>query len=479
MILKYNKSGSPLFNIGEGAEEGLDMDELEKIKKCFRDFIEGSLILHDINTVIELFADDIMGIGMGAQGVVRCKEDMRPILMNTRSDVEDTTTVQYSNTQIRYYGDDYANICSTITINTETRGKLQKSHIGQCASLRRIEGVWKINMVQATPLSVDIQEIDAYPLSFAEDEIERYRMQEQFSNIMQRNVIATYKIDFELGKYEEYISNKKYSPQVKQGDNYESEMIKAANDIPDEETRRQFIKIFSINSMIDSYHSGQTDITLDYESIQPDGQWLWLRSNMHLFTDIKSHLKGYLYLFDIDKQKKQELILTQQAELDLMTSVYNKETTRKKIELAINLYSMPRTCAFFMFDLDFFKQINDTYGHASGDEVIRQTADILKRVFHKEDIIGRLGGDEFCVFYTGKNHYEVLAKKAEQVCEAIRKIRPAKNSLPGTTVSIGIVRRIGNESFDELYQKADKALYVRKAKQGRDGYTIYDSILSD
>lgn len=455
------------------------MDELEKIKKCFRDFIEGSLILHDINTVIELFADDIMGIGMGAQGVVRCKEDMRPILMNTRSDVEDTTTVQYSNTQIRYYGDDYANICSTITINTETRGKLQKSHIGQCASLRRIEGVWKINMVQATPLSVDIQEIDAYPLSFAEDEIEKYRMQEQFSNIMQRNVIATYKIDFELGKYEEYISNKKYSPQVKQGDNYESEMIKAANDIPDEETRRQFIKIFSINSMIDSYHSGQTDITLDYESIQPDGQWLWLRSNMHLFTDIKSHLKGYLYLFDIDKQKKQELILTQQAELDLMTSVYNKETTRKKIELAINLYSMPRTCAFFMFDLDFFKQINDTYGHASDDEVIRQTADILKTVFHKEDIIGRLGGDEFCVFYTGKNHYEVLAKKAEQICEAVRKIYPAREGLPGTSVSIGIVKRMGHESFNELYQKADIALYIRKAQQGRDGYTFYGSILPD
>lgn len=469
-----------MFNIGEGAEEGLNMDELEKIQKCFCDFIEGSLILHDINTVIELFTDDIMGIGMGAQGVVRCKEDMRPILMNTRNDVEDTkTTIQYSNTQIRYYGDDYANICSTITINTVTRGKLQKSHIGQCASLRRIEDVWKINMVQATPLSVDIREIDAYPLSFAEDEIEKYRMQEQFSNIMQRNVIATYKIDFELGKYEEYISNKKYSPQVKQGDNYESEMIKAANDIPDEKTRRQFIKIFSIGSLTDSYQSGQTDITLDYESIQPDGQSLWLRSNMHLFTDIKGHLKGYLYLLDIDKQKKQELILTQQAELDLMTSVYNKETTRKKIELAINLYSMPRTCAFFMFDLDFFKQINDTYGHASGDEVIRQTANILKAVFHKEDIIGRLGGDEFCVFYTGKNHYEVLAKKAQQICEAVRKIYPAREGLPGTSVSIGIVKRIGHESFNELYQKADNALYIRKAQQGRDGYTFYDSILSD
>lgn len=456
------------------------MDEPKKIQACFCTFIEKSLISHDINAVLNLFTDDIMGIGMGAQGIVRCKEDMRPILLNTRND-EDVaqTSVSYSNMQIRYYGDDSANICATVTIHTTMRGKLQKSHIGQCASLRRIEGEWKINMVQATPLSVDIQEIDAYPLSFAEDEIEKYRMQEQFSNIMQRNVIATYKIDFVLGKFEEYVPNKNYSPPVKKGDEYEREMFKTANDIPDSEDRRQFIHTFSIAGLIDCYESGQTDVTFDYESTQPNGQRLWTRSNMHLFTDIKGHLKGYLYLFDIDAQKQQELILTQQAELDLMTSVYNKETTRKKIELAIQLYSMPMTCAFFMFDLDYFKQINDTYGHAEGDNVIRQTADILKKTFRKSDIIGRIGGDEFCVFYTGKNHYEVLTKKAELICREIRKIHPSNDGAPKTSVSIGIVRRIGHESFDELYQKADKALYIQKSKQGKNGYTIYENILFD
>lgn len=453
------------------------MEEQKKIEECFCAFIEKSLVSHEIDAVLSLFTEDVMGIGMGAQGVVRCKADMRPILLNTRSDVDDTrTTVQYSNMQIRYYGGDYANICATVTINTEIREKLQKSHIGQCASLRKIEGEWKINMVQATPLSVDIQEIDAYPLSFAEDEIEKYRMQEQFSNIMQHNVIATYKIDFELGRYEDYIANSEYSVPVKRGDDYEREIFRAANNMLDGETRLQFIQTFSIANLTKCYHSGQTDVTLDYESLQPDGERLWLRSNMHLFTDIKSHLKGYLYLFNIDEQKQQELRLTQQAELDLMTSVYNKETTRKKIELAIQLYSMPNTCAFFMFDLDYFKQINDTYGHAKGDEVIRKLADILKESFRKEDIIGRLGGDEFCVFYTGKNYYETLTKKAEQICEAVRQIQPEAEGRPGTTVSIGIVRRTDNESFDELYQKADKALYARKARQGRDGYSIYETM---
>lgn len=218
------------------------MDERSKIKQCFCAFIEGSLILHDIDTVLDLFTEDIMGIGMGAQGIVRCKEDIRPILLNTRSDVGNTqTTVQYSNMQIRHYGDDYASVCAIITITMEVRGKQQKSRIGQCASLRKIMGFWKINMVQATPLSVDIQEIEAYPLSFAEDELQKYHMQEQFSNIMQRNVIATYKIDFELGVYEEYVPSEKYSVPVKKGDNYESKIVQSAKDMLDGETDRKSV----------------------------------------------------------------------------------------------------------------------------------------------------------------------------------------------------------------------------------------------
>ncbi|WP_394925829.1 GGDEF domain-containing protein [uncultured Robinsoniella sp.] len=455
------------------------MDEIKKIKGCFCSFIEGSLISHDIDSVVDLFTEDIMGIGMGAQGIVRCKADTRPILLNTRSDVQETqTTVDYSNMQIRYYGDDYATICATLTISTQARGKLQKSHIGQCASLRRIEGIWKINMLQATPLSVDIQEIDAYPLSFAEDEIEKYRIQEQFSKVMQKNVISTYKIDFELGIYESYIPTGKYTIPVETGDAYENTCYKTAEMILNGETRIQFLQTFSISNLTRCYQAGQPDVTMDYESIQSDGRLVWLRSNLHLFTDIKGHLKGYLYLFDIDQEKREELNLTKQAELDLMTAVYNKETFRKKIEAAIRLYSMPKTCALFMIDLDCFKMVNDTYGHAEGDHVIKETASILKNTFRKEDIVGRIGGDEFCVFYTGKNNVIVLEKKAEEICTNVRKIQLHNNRLNSSkvSVSIGIVRRLQNENFFELYQRADQALYERKSKLGRNGYTFYENM---
>lgn len=336
-------------------------DERKRIEACFCAFVEGSLVSHGIDAVLQLFCDDVIGIGMGAQGIVRCREDLRPILMNTRSDVDDSqTAIDYSNMQVRYYGDDYASINAMVSVTTTVRGERRTSHIGQCASLRRIEGQWRINMVQATPLSIDIQDIDSYPLSFAEDEIENYRRQAQFSSIMRRSIIATYKIDFESDSFEEYVAASGSSVAVQQGDPYERIMQESAMVLVDDAMKLEFISTFSIANLKKCYRAGQTDVTLDYESPQPDGRVVWLRNSLHLFADIKGRLKGYLYLFDIDAYKRQALRLAHQAEHDSGTGVFNKGTTRQKIEMALNLYAMPKTCAFFMIDLDHFKQINDS-----------------------------------------------------------------------------------------------------------------------
>ena len=233
-------------------------DERKRIEECFCAFVEGSLVSHDIDAVLQLFCDDVIGIGMGAQGIVRCREDLRPILMNTRSDVDDSqTAIDYSNMQVRYYGDDYASINAMVSVTTTVRGERCTSHIGQCASLRRIDGQWCINMVQATPLSIDIQDIDSYPLSFAEDEIENYRCQAQFSSIMRRSIIATYKIDFESDSFEEYVAASGSSVAVQQGDPYERIMQESAMVLVDDAMKLEFISTFSIANLKKCYRAGR------------------------------------------------------------------------------------------------------------------------------------------------------------------------------------------------------------------------------
>ena len=105
--------------------------------------------------------------------------------------------------------------------------------------------------------------------------------------------------------------------------------------------------------------------------------------------------------------------------------------------------------------------------------MIRKTADGLKKIFREEDIIGRFGGDEFCVFYTGKNSDEILSQKAQQICEVIRSIRFGSDGEGGCSVSIGIARRTEADDFESICHKADAALYFSKNQKGRDDFTIY------
>ena len=94
------------------------------------------------------------------------------------------------------------------------------------------------------------------------------------------------------------------------------------------------------------------------------------------------------------------------------------------------------TCALFIVDLDNFKQVNDTLGHLAGDQAIRQTAQILSRLFRASDIVGRLGGDEFAVFLCGQITEDLARKKAAAICENLHLVLGDRTAV-NLTVSVG------------------------------------------
>jgi two-component system, cell cycle response regulator len=127
-----------------------------------------------------------------------------------------------------------------------------------------------------------------------------------------------------------------------------------------------------------------------------------------------------------------------------------------------------RPAAVLLLDFDHFKTINDTYGHAVGDEVLRQSAAACQRVLREQDLLGRIGGEEFCA---------VLPETASQAAlHAAHRLRKAVSVLRfsgghkefGITLSIGMVMVTQEDgSFDEAMARADQALYLAKAR-GRD-----------
>lgn len=158
------------------------------------------------------------------------------------------------------------------------------------------------------------------------------------------------------------------------------------------------------------------------------------------------------------------------AELDEMTGLLNKMTARQFIQK--HLESMPEeSVALFIVDIDNFKAINDIHGHEMGDHTIRIMANILSSCFRKSDIVGRLGGDEFCVLMKNIPSRQEVRRRAEKLLQMIRKHE--NQTLPeNITISIGISYSSPECRLEELLSEADQALYLSK-KAGKDCYTEY------
>ncbi len=172
-------------------------------------------------------------------------------------------------------------------------------------------------------------------------------------------------------------------------------------------------------------------------------------------------------------------VLDKKAHIDQLTGVLNKRSFEESADRAFHLQNAPEKYALILIDVDNFKGVNDTLGHAYGDKVLAGVGEILHNVFRADDFLGRLGGDEFCVLLylptsaSPETAFEYTGEKCRQLCEAFRNNYTGDDGKYKVSASIGAAffPQHGN-SFTELYQCADKALYQSKRK-GKDTYTIY------
>lgn len=162
---------------------------------------------------------------------------------------------------------------------------------------------------------------------------------------------------------------------------------------------------------------------------------------------------------------------------DELTGLANRRLFKERIEQIINLsHRTKQSMALLFLDLDRFKVVNDSLGHAVGDEVLRETAERLKRQVRDSDISARMGGDEFTLILpdTDEKAAENVAKK---VIESLLKpyVFNGQQFILGASIGIAIYPEDGIDA-DTLLQKADTAMYV--AKNTKEGYTFCSSDLN-
>ncbi len=155
------------------------------------------------------------------------------------------------------------------------------------------------------------------------------------------------------------------------------------------------------------------------------------------------------------------------AESDPLTGAMNRSGLERAVAALSGHTGRPQRAALLLIDIDHFKTLNDTHGHAAGDEILRLFADTARSQLRQGDIVARHGGDEFVVMLPGLGLQEGM-RVAERLRQAFAGALAARPELPGApTLSIGVAAGdTDSQPFDQLLQDADSALY-RSKRLGR------------
>lgn len=220
------------------------------------------------------------------------------------------------------------------------------------------------------------------------------------------------------------------------------------------------------------------DESIEIREIENDGT---VKRTIVELTKMFDETTGKLILVgssrDITEQKEVEKRLKEEARKDSVTGLYNQAYAKKLINQYLNNKNPFDCCGLIVLDVDYFKSVNDRYGHLFGDEVIIVLANLLKEIFDEESsVVMRAGGDEFVIFVQDTSNIELVRKNVD-LMKAVRELKFDKDDFK-ITCSAGVCYLPENTSdytYDQLFENADIALYKAK-ERGRNRYVYCDSL---
>lgn len=226
---------------------------------------------------------------------------------------------------------------------------------------------------------------------------------------------------------------------------------------------------------IEFYH-GRLEGSVELRTIEKDGTVILNAVEASWFWDDET---GQRILFgssrDISVDKQREEFLKKQAERDSLTGLYNRFYGKELMSDYLMNKNPYATCGLMILDIDYFKNVNDTYGHLIGDKVLEAVAEFLTALFSSKDVVMRSGGDEYVALLKDISH-TVLVKKMGQVVEGIRKLQVIENYV--LTCSVGVCflpENVSGYTYNQMFENADWALYQAK-ENGKNGYVFCDNL---
>lgn len=192
------------------------------------------------------------------------------------------------------------------------------------------------------------------------------------------------------------------------------------------------------------------------------GEYFWCLCQYQMVYEKKKALPTLLFgkLSDISDQKQKEEGLLARSEIDGLTGVYNKAAIESKVREYLKQENAKGV--LLMVDFDDFKMVNDYYGHKAGDDTLQAVGELMRASFRENDLLGRVGGDEFMVFLPDTADFEGAVRRANGLLRGVRGLS-IEDGPQHLACSIGgSVYSKDADSYEKLYELADQALYQAK-----------------
>ncbi len=265
----------------------------------------------------------------------------------------------------------------------------------------------------------------------------------------------------------------------------ESDTMVFSYNFPDNKERRQishYLEFLKRTPLVHPDHVARfTDVLLracrrptsgelEYLSKVTSEEYQWHKTYYSSIVDATGKVSSVLgRIHNIHESAIQMEDMISRLETDVTTGLLNKDAAKKRIERWL-LDNATGEAYMVMIDLDNFKAINDTYGHSTGDEVLKEFSELLQEHFGYKSLLARFGGDEFFVFITGSILYSV----ENQVDFFLTKLAGEFTGMDlPVECSIGITtRQDRDDDFEDMFNRADSAMYMAK-KAGKNSYHVY------
>ena len=229
-----------------------------------------------------------------------------------------------------------------------------------------------------------------------------------------------------------------------------------------------------LRETIRGLREGKITDVVDVRIANSEGRYSWsrIRATAMLGEDGRAErLVGFIH--DIDDLKSHALDMKKQAQRDELTKLLNKNSTQQAVVDYLSARDDQSLAAMLLLDLDNFKTVNDSLGHMYGDAVLTQVGNTLRNMFRAQDVVGRIGGDEFMILLKELPNLEVIQDRCKLLVETLHS--QLGRLMPNLPVSVSVGAAVAPRDgvgFTDLYRHSDEALYTAKRK-GKNQFKIY------